>query len=347
MLPAAASFKRQGANRGALSAFLVTTPESGVDSIAITYALLDPIMTVVRPLAALVTGVTAGVVENRLHDPDAPGERLSPARPIPLVPSAPAAAARPIPLASAASSPIAGPTPPAAADPPPATRSLRRLGEGLRYALVDVWGDIVVWFCAGLLLAGLITAYLPEDFSNLVLGGGLVSMLTMLVVGMPVYICATASTPIAAALLLKGASPGAVLVFLLAGPATNMTSLSVLFQVLGKMGTLRYLLVVAIVSVLFGLGLDKLYQLIDIEPRAVIGEARELLPFWLKLGSAAFLIVLSAWHVWRFARRRRNEGAGGRAISGFPLPVDGADHCNDPRHTRSGEQCRDECCRQA
>ena len=333
MLPAAASFKRQGANRGALSAFLVTTPESGVDSIAITYALLDPIMTVVRPLAALVTGVTAGVVENRLHDPDAPGERLSPARPIPLAPSAPPAAA--------------GQIPPATAGPSPATRPLRRLGEGLRYALVDVWGDIVVWFCAGLLLAGLITAYLPEDFSNLVLGGGLVSMLTMLVVGMPVYICATASTPIAAALLLKGASPGAVLVFLLAGPATNMTSLSVLFQVLGKMGTLRYLLVVAIVSVLFGLGLDKLYQLIDIEPRAVIGEARELLPFWLKLGSAAFLIVLSAWHVWRFARRRRNEGAGGRAISGFPLPVDGADHCNDPRHTRSGEQCRDECCRQA
>jgi len=332
VLPAAASFKRQGANRGALSAFLVTTPESGVDSIAITYALLDPIMTVVRPLAALVTGVTAGVVENRLHDPDAPAERLSPARPIPSAP--------------AASPPVAGPIPPAAADPPPATRSLRRLGEGLRYALVDVWGDIVVWFCAGLLLAGLITAYLPEDFSNLVLGGGLVSMLTMLVVGMPVYICATASTPIAAALLLKGASPGAVLVFLLAGPATNMTSLSVLFQVLGKMGTLRYLLVVAIVSVLFGLGLDKLYQLIDIEPRAVIGEARELLPFWLKLGSAAFLIVLSAWHVWRFARRRRNEGAGGQAISGVPLPVDGADHRNDPHHTRSGERCRDECCRQ-
>lgn len=318
MLPAAASFKRQGANRGALSAFLVTTPESGVDSIAITYVLLDPIMTVVRPLAALVTGVTAGVVENRLHDPDAPAERLSPARPIPPAP--------------AASSPVAG--------------QLRRLGEGLRYALVDVWGDIVVWFCAGLLLAGLITAYLPEDFSNLVLGGGLVSMLTMLVVGMPVYICATASTPIAAALLLKGASPGAVLVFLLAGPATNMTSLSVLFQVLGKMGTLRYLLVVAIVSVLFGLGLDKLYQLIDIEPRAVIGEARELLPYWLKIGSAAFLIVLSAWHVWRFARRRRNEGAGGQAISGFPLPVDGADHHNDPHHTRSGERCRDECCRQ-
>jgi hypothetical protein len=220
------------------------------------------------------------------------------------------------------------------------------LGEGLRYALVDVWGDIVVWFCAGLLLAGLITAYLPEDFSNLVLGGGLVSMLAMLAVGMPIYICATASTPIAAALLLKGASPGAVLVFLLAGPATNMTSLSVLVQVLGKMGTLRYLLVVAIVSVLFGLGLDKLYPLLGIEPRAVIGEARELLPVWLKIGSATFLLVLSAWHLYRYMRRRSERQTGPR-VCGFPQSAEGVDRHQAPRHTLPGETCRDECCRQA
>jgi uncharacterized membrane protein YraQ (UPF0718 family) len=329
VLPAAASFKRQGANRGALSAFLVTTPESGVDSIAITYALLDPIMTVMRPLAAFVTGVTAGLVENRLHDPDAAGRQPSP-----------------LPLASAPS-PAAGKILPAATESPPESRALRRLGEGLRYALVDVWGDIVVWFCAGLLLAGLITAYLPEDFSNLVLGGGLVSMLAMLAVGMPIYICATASTPIAAALLLKGASPGAVLVFLLAGPATNMTSLSVLVQVLGKMGTLRYLLVVAIVSVLFGLGLDKLYPLLGIEPRAVIGEARELVPVWLKIGSATFLMVLTAWHLYRFVRHRRSERPAGTAVCGFPQPAEGADRSRATHHRSSGEPCRDDCCRQA
>ncbi len=329
MLPAAASFKRQGANRGALSAFLVTTPESGVDSIAITYALLDPIMTVMRPLAAFVTGVTAGLVENRLHDPDAAGRQPSP---LPLASAPPLAAGKILP---------------AETESPPASRVLRRLGEGLRYALVDVWGDIVVWFCAGLLLAGLITAYLPEDFSNLVLGGGLVSMLAMLAIGMPIYICATASTPIAAALLLKGASPGAVLVFLLAGPATNMTSLSVLVQVLGKMGTLRYLLVVAIVSVLFGLGLDKLYPLLGIEPRAVIGEARELVPVWLKIGSATFLMVLTAWHLYRFVRHRRSEQPAGKAVCGFPQSVEGADRHRATHHRSSGEPCHDDCCRQA
>ncbi|MBE0585491.1 MAG: permease [Desulfofustis sp.] len=319
MLPAAASFKRHGANRGALSAFLVTTPESGVDSMAITYALLDPIMTVVRPLAALVTGVTAGVLENRLHDPDAPGGRPPPSPVIPLV--------------------SAGAT--------PSVRPPGRVIEGLRYALVDVWGDIVVWFTAGLLLAGLITAYLPEDLSNLVLGGGLMSMLTMLAVGMPIYICATASTPIAAALLLKGASPGAVLVFLLAGPATNLTSLSVLVQVLGKMGTLRYLLVVAIVSVLFGLGLDKFYELLAIEPRAVIGEARELLPLGVKIGSAAFLIGLSAWHLWHYLRRRRDKSKSGPAVCGFPQPAAVVIGCKDRRHQQSEKKRQDDCCRQA
>lgn len=228
-------------------------------------------MTVIRPLAALVTGLCAGLLENSLENPDSGKERQQ--------------APKPIPLRSLAQ---VGPQ-----------RLTSRLLAGMRYALVDVWGDIVGWFFVGLVLAGVITAYLPENMSEVVLGGGIVSMLTMLAVGMPVYICATASTPVAAALLLKGASPGAVLVFLLAGPATNMTSLSVLIQVLGKLGTIRYLLVVATVSVLFGLGLDTFYTLAGIEPRAAIGEVRDLAPHWLKLGGAGFLVALSCWHLAR------------------------------------------------
>ena len=105
-----------------------------------------------------------------------------------------------------------------------------RFVHGLRYGFKEIWADIALWFFVGLFLAGIITVYMPESLSQMILGGGILAMLAMLLMGMPIYICATASTPIAAAFLLKGASPGAVLVFLLVGPATNMTSLSVAYQ---------------------------------------------------------------------------------------------------------------------
>ena len=269
MLPAAASFKKQGANKGALSSFLVTTPESGVDSIAITYALLGPIMAVTRPLAAFVTGVSAGFLENLLSSSKSwQQQEEDPATVLPLE-----------------------------KDSPPTQGFWDRVKTGFKYGFGEVWGDIVFWFFIGLFLAGLITVLIPEQLFEQVLGGGLVSMLAMLLIGMPIYICATASTPIAAALLLKGASPGAVLVFLLAGPATNMTSLSVLTRILGKMGTLRYLLVIAVVSVLFGLGLDGFYSVFAIVPMAVVADTHELMPYWLKLSSAMLLLFLSANHV--------------------------------------------------
>lgn len=118
-------------------------------------------------------------------------------------------------------------------------------------------------------------------------------MLVMLVVGIPLYICATASTPIAAALILKGVSPGAALVFLLVGPATNVTSLSVLFGILGKMSTIRYLFVLAASAVLFGLSVDALYNFLDIAPQAIIGDAAEVVPYGIKLLASIFLILIS------------------------------------------------------
>ena len=109
-----------------------------------------------------------------------------------------------------------------------------KISAGIRYAFSDLWEDIAKWFLFGLLLAGFITVLIPDDIFSKYLGSGLPAMLLMLAVGIPLYICATASTPIAAALILKGVSPGAALVFLLAGPATNIASLTVLTGVLGK-----------------------------------------------------------------------------------------------------------------
>lgn len=273
MLPAAASLRKQGANRGATSAFLISTPESGVDSIAVSYALLDPLLTVVRPLAAMITAMAAGLTENLLFWEK--GEKEIKVD-------------RSCPVDSCC-------------DGVECPDELHRrhhgwrdkIHAGLRFAYGEVWSDIAGWFFVGLFVAALITALVPDDLMASLLGGGLSSMLVMLVVGIPLYICATASTPVAAALILKGVSPGAALVFLLAGPATNVASLFVLKEILGKRGTVVYLITLSVCTVLFGLAVDWLYGFFGISARATLGEAGELLPEWLKVAAAVFLLVIS------------------------------------------------------
>jgi hypothetical protein len=133
-------------------------------------------------------------------------------------------------------------------------------------------------------------------------------MLLMLAVGIPLYICATASTPIAAALILKGVSPGAALVFLLAGPATNVTSLTVLLKILGKRATAIYLTMIALCSVLFGLAVDQFYAFLGIEARAMVGQAAEWVPPWAQLLGALALLALSVKPVSRSLRSKLGRG---------------------------------------
>jgi len=215
------SLRKQGANNGATTAFMISTPESGVDSIAITFALLDPIMTVARPVVAFLTAAVAGFTENLFSS----GNKFSPP---------------PADLTCLVDGCCDG------IDCPPEEHSRHhtfagKIRAGLSFSLTELWNDLAGWFLLGLLLAGLITTIVPEEMIGRHLGGGIQSMLIMLGVGIPLYICATASTPIAAALILKGVSPGAALVFLIAGPATNVTTLTVLFGILGKRATAIYL----------------------------------------------------------------------------------------------------------
>lgn len=284
VLPAAAGLKRQGANNGATAAFLISTPESGVDSMAITYALMDPIMTVARPISAMATAVAAGVSENLLSPP----EKQQAAAPD---------------LSCAVDGCCDG------VDCDPADHAKHhtwseKIKAGLGYAFGELWGDLAAWFMAGMILAGIITALVPTELMGRYLGGGMSSMLIMLAVGIPLYICATASTPIAAALILKGVSPGAALVFLLAGPATNVTSLTVLTKVLGKRATAVYLAAIAVGALVSGLLLDQVYLGLGINPRAVVGQAAEMIPYGLQLAGALVLLAMSAMPVYRSLARR-------------------------------------------
>ena len=299
VLPASLALKKQGANNGATTAFMIATPESGIDSIAITYALLDPIMTVARPVAAFFTAVVAGIVENLC------GYRT---------PVQPPAGGLPFP-ADGCTGGFEG---------PPTGLPLHRgwwprIQVGIRYAFTEFWGDLAGWFFLGILLAGLITTLIPDDVFATYLGAGLPAKMLMLAVGIPLYICATASTPIAAALILKGVSPGAALVFLLAGPATNIASLTVLTGVLGKRATAIYLTAIAVCALGFGMVLDWFYAMQGVSATALAGQAAEILPAWLAWPAVVILLAISAKPV--FTGLISKLGGMRRFRSSRPLPV--------------------------
>lgn len=310
VLPAAASLKKQGANNGATTAFLISTPESGADSIAISYALLDPILTVARPVVAFITAAVAGITENMFK----PKDEFKPVQPD-------------------ISCPIDGCCDGKDCSPEIHRRHhtfYEKLTSGLKFAVTEVWGDLVLLYILGIFLAGAITYLIPDDVIGKFMGGGLSSMLIMLVAGIPLYICATASTPIAAALILKGVSPGAALVFLIAGPATNITSMTVLLGLLGKRATTIYLVTIALLAVLFGLAVDQIYALSGISARATMGQAAEFIPLSIKYAGAFLLLGISIKPVVAWIRSTFNKPDARAHHLHTDLTDDGGESVVDP-----------------
>ncbi len=228
VIPAAVELRKQGAGKGATAAFLVSVPETGVDSVAITWALLDPVMTILRPIFSLITAMTAGLLVNILPDNQ------------PLVADASADKTCCCSVAEAEDSLRKKKT------------HFMRLRDGLTYAFGTLLGDIGKWLLIGIGVASLISTLVPADFFARYFDNEFLSLVLMLGIGIPLYICASASTPVAAALVLKGLSPGAALVFLLAGPATNAATITVVSRYLGKSAIIVYLASIAFCSLLLG-----------------------------------------------------------------------------------------------
>ncbi len=294
VLPTTASLKKQGANNGAAMSFLIATPETGVDSIAVTYALLDPLMTIFRPAAAFVTAVMAGITENVF------GKSYNETREE---------------IALDRSCKVDN-----CCDGDDCSDEVHRHHHTLpekfyaaaQYGFGTILDDIAKWLLIGIAIAGAIGVLIPENFMRTYLHGGIHSMLIMLLVGIPFYICATASTPIAAALIMKGVSPGAALVLLLAGPATNAATISVVYGIFRKRTTAIYLGSIAICSILMGLLLDKVYAGLRISARASAGSASELIPHWFSILTTVFLISLllsNLVNAWR-QRHSKHETCG-------------------------------------
>ena len=277
VVPTAISLQKRGATRGATVSFLISTPETGVDSVAITYALLDPIMTIFRPLATFVTAVSAGILDNLLIKDKS---------------SAPSTL-QTIPLATPVDEDDSCSCGGACSIPAPQGQSLsQRIYGGIKYAYVELLGDISKWLIVGIVIAGIVSYVIPESMITSYLGGGIGSMFIMLVVGIPLYICATASTPLAAAFIAKGMSPGTAFVFLLAGPATNAATITMVAKFLGKRSAALYLASIGIFSIAFGLLLDFIYLRMGIEASSVVGHASEVLPDDVKTLFAILMLPL-------------------------------------------------------
>lgn len=220
VIPTAMSLRREGASHGAVVSFLVATPQTGVDSIIATYSLMGFPFALIRPLVALVTAIISGVAVNI----------LSPASSEPE--AAPAAKSCCCHKKEASHCDAPAPRP----------RWYDRWKEALHYAYIDMMGDIGKWLVIGLAVAGLISVLVPESAFTLLRGNTLASMLLVLVISIPMYLCATGSIPIAVALMMKGLTPGAALVMLMAGPACNMASILVVRKVLGTRTLIIYLM---------------------------------------------------------------------------------------------------------
>jgi hypothetical protein len=169
----------------------------------------------------------------------------------------------------------------------------------VRYGFRDLLDDVAWWLVLGLVLSAIVEVALPANLFEGIWGGGVTSMLLMLVLSIPLYTCASSSTPMAAALALKGLSPGAALVFLIAGPATNIGSLVVLLKVLGMRAVAVYLAAVGIMTLAAGFALNALYQAWGIDPRLTFGTAAEFVPDSIKIAGAVLLSALLIVSMWR------------------------------------------------
>lgn len=219
VIPTAMSLRREGASKGAVVSFLIATPQTGVDSIIATYGLMGLPFAIVRPLAALVTAVFGGAAAMG-KDGAASSSRGSEAE-----------------------------------DDRP-HGFMNRIVEAFRYGYVTMMQDIGKWLVIGLVVAALITICIPTEWFSVFKGNTFASMLLVLCIAVPMYVCATGSIPIAVALMMKGLTPGAALVLLMAGPACNIASMLVVRKVLGTRTLVTYILSIIAGAVLFGSMVD-------------------------------------------------------------------------------------------
>ena len=259
VIPTGVSFYKHGASKSSTVSFLISTPQTGIDSVMVTWSLIGLPFAIIRVVVALVTGIFGGLITGFTNKVNGKEEK-----------------------------------------------SWKIISENktedytnpfisiFRYAFIDFIKDIAKWLIIGLLIAALISVLVPDDFFTRYMDNTALSLFVILLVSVPLYVCATGSVPIAAALLMKGLSPGAALVFLMAGPATNAATITVIGKVLGKRTLFAYLFSIIGGALFFGFLTDMFFT-----KEFVMGFVNhnsshvhnEIIPIWLQVASSIILVM--------------------------------------------------------
>ncbi len=307
VVPTAVGLLKRGASRAAVVAFLISTPQTGIDSIAVTYGFFGWVFAIFRPVAAFLSGILGGIatlfvksdkgMESHWLKYHVPGEDA---------------------LEQEKSGGVRG--------------ASRKLAQGMRFAFVELLGDIAFWLVIGLVVATLIAMVIPDDFFGDKLARGLPQMLVMMAIGIPLYVCSTASVPIAAVLMMKGITAGAAFVFLVTGPATNAATMLIIGRVMGWRVLAVYLGSIIVLALSFGFGLDWLTGATGWQITPMMEHDHGLNPVitWGTAGLLTFFIVLHFTKRLerRFVRRKTLESKG----SAMDIKIEGM-HCSHCERT--------------
>ena len=269
VIPVSMSLHKHGASKGSTIAFLLSTPQTGVDSIFVTLSLLGPVLAVFRPVVALVTGIVGGTLVDILgRGPEDQSQ-----------------------------------VPPKCTDECCGGANDRKIVRGLKYGFVTLPRDIGKAMLVGLVIAAVISAVVPDDFfAEKLPARGIVAMIVMMFLGIPVYVCATASVPVAAALIAKGLAPGVALVFLITGPATNAAAFATIWKVLGGRTAVVYLFTVVVCAIAAGLSLDAMFPSLGPSVQAHIHRMEHSI-----LGHIAAVVLLAVLAFAIFSERRQPQ----------------------------------------
>jgi len=231
VIPITVSLKKQGAGRGAAGSFLISTPQTGLDSFFATYAMLGWAFAIFRPIIAFITGIIGGLLMENFGAPKNENEAEVPSDET-------------------------------EAENKPRVRGWKTIPAVLHYGFIKLLGNIASALLIGLVLAAFIHLVVPPDFGAKYLQSDWLAMPAMLLFGIPLYVCSTASVPIAASLIVKGISPGAALVFLITGPATNIATITIMSKILGKKAVVIYVVTVAAAAIIAGY----IFNLLNVNP---------------------------------------------------------------------------------
>ncbi len=272
VIPTGTALYKNGASRGGTVSFLISTPQTGVDSILATFSLLGLPFAIIRPLAALITGITGGIITGQLTPNEMENTSYQEQKGV--------------------------------------EKSLvQKIKDVFRYGFVEFIQDISKWLVIGLVLAAIISAIIPDDFFELLNLPPILQMLMILLVSIPMYVCATGTIPLAAILILKGISPGAAFVLLMAGPATNAATITMIGKVLGKKSLLTYLGTIIFGALSFGLIID--YALpsewfTQIANEQIAHNHGQHLSWWQVASGIILLALIINGYIQRFWSSKRN-----------------------------------------